>query len=74
VPVLITLFDTAEPTIALRTVLGKAVGYFSRYNAAVPATCGVAMDVPLIVLVAETSVIHAEVIEEPGANKSKHVP
>ena len=32
------------------------------------------MDVPLMVLVAVLLVIHAEVIEEPGANKSRQEP
>ena len=32
------------------------------------------MDVPLIVLVAVSDVLHAEVIEEPGAKMSTHVP
>jgi hypothetical protein len=32
------------------------------------------MDVPLMVLVAVLVVIHAEVIEEPGANRSRQAP
>ena len=32
------------------------------------------MDVPLIVFVAVLLVYHAEVIEEPGANKSRQEP
>jgi len=38
-------------TRAAATVAALAVGFVSRYNAAAPATCGVAMDVPLIVFV-----------------------
>jgi hypothetical protein len=47
---------------------------FSRYNAATPATCGLAMDVPEIVLMALLLVIHADVIELPGAKISTTEP
>ena len=41
----------------------------------VPATCGVAIDVPLIVFVSVVPLpIHAEVIPEPGANQSTQLP
>ena len=43
-------------------------------KAATPATCGDAIEVPEIVLVAEVEVYHAEVIFEPGANTSTHEP
>ena len=43
-------------------------------SAATPVTCGVAIEVPLIVLVAVVEVIHAEVIEVPGAKMSRHLP
>lgn len=36
---------------------------FSRYNAATPATCGLAIDVPEIVLMALLLVCHADVIK-----------
>ena len=45
-----------------------------RYNAAAPTTCGVAIDVPLMVLVAVELVFHADVMPEPGANMSTQVP
>lgn len=47
---------------------------FSRYNAATPATCGHAMDVPEIVLIAVLLVIHADVISNPGAKISTTEP
>jgi hypothetical protein len=37
------------------------------YSAATPATCGEAIDVPLIVFVAVVLVYHADRIDEPGA-------
>lgn len=43
-------------------------------SAAAPTTCGVAIDVPLIVLVAVSLVFQAEVIDEPGAKMSRQVP
>ncbi len=43
-------------------------------SAAMPATCGAAIDVPEIVFVAVFDVYHAEVILEPGANTSTHEP
>ena len=43
-------------------------------NAATPATCGEAIDVPEIVLVALFDVYQEEVMFEPGANTSTHEP
>ena len=51
----------------LRIVDDDALPKVALYSAATPATCGDAMDVPLMVRVAEVLPIHAEVIEEPGA-------
>ena len=56
------------------TDAGEVPGLACRYNAAAPATCGVAMEVPEIVLVAVEEVYQAEVIEEPGARISTTVP
>ena len=39
-----------------------------------PATCGVAIEVPLMVFVAVSLVFHAEVMLDPGANRSTQVP
>ena len=61
-------------TSALVTVDGLAEGFCARYNAATPVTCGVAMDVPLIVFVAVLLVFQLEVMPVPGAKMSTHVP
>ena len=45
-----------------------------RYCAATPATCGDAIEVPLIVAVLVALVYHAEVIADPGANRSRQLP
>ncbi len=45
-----------------------------RTSAATPATCGVAIDVPLIVLVAVVPVCQALVIPTPGAKRSTQEP
>ena len=60
--------------IAVVTVAGDALGFVSRNNAATPATCGVAIEVPEMVLVAVSLVFHDEVILLPGAKMSRHVP
>ena len=74
VPALLTLFGVELLTIAAVTVAGEALGFVSRNNAATPVTCGVAIDVPEIVLVAVSLVLHADVILLPGAKMSTHVP
>jgi hypothetical protein len=66
--------DVAEVTMAFRTVDGAAEGLPWRYRAATPAVCGEAIDVPLIVFVAVLLVCHVDVMLEPDANKSRHVP
>ena len=58
---------------AALTAAADAVGFCCRYNAATPAACGDAIDVPLIVLV-ELPGIHADVMLTPGANRSTQVP
>jgi len=49
-------------------------GFWARTSAAAPVTCGVAIDVPLMVFVAVLLVFHAEVMDEPGAKMSRQVP
>src|ERR1044071_558116 len=71
---LASLLTLALLTSAACTVLGVAPGSFARYRAATPATCGVAIEVPLIVFVAVSLVCHADVMLDPGANRSTHVP
>src|SRR5687767_5370953 len=53
---------------------GVAEGSLARRRARAPATCGVAMDVPLMVLVAVSLPIQAEVTLSPGAKMSTQVP
>src|SRR6185295_12847108 len=74
VPALLTWFGVELLTMAAVTVAGEALGFVSRNNAATPVTCGVAIDVPEIVLVAVSLVFHDEVILLPGAKMSTHVP
>ena len=45
-----------------------------RYAAAAPATCGHAIEVPLMVRVASSSPIQADFTSEPGAKISTHSP
>ena len=75
-PALVTTPAVACEVMYDATVAGEAPGEVDRYFAAAPATCGVAIDVPLIVFVAVVDVadIQAEVIDEPGANRSMQVP
>ena len=61
-------------TSALRTVAGDAPVLPCKYSAATPATCGVAIEVPLMVFVALLLVYQADVIDEPGAKMSRHEP
>jgi hypothetical protein len=60
--------------IAAATSEGVLATLAARINAAAPATCGEAIEVPLIVLSAVLLVYQAEVIDEPGANKSRQLP
>ena len=60
--------------IAEATVAGEAPGFVSRNSAATPVTCGVAIEVPEIVLVAVLLVFHDEVMLTPGPKISTQVP
>src|SRR2546425_1421939 len=61
-PTALNRFGVALLTTAEWTAPGVAVVLTPRYSAATPVTWGVAIDVPLIVLVAVSLVIHAEVM------------
>src|SRR5258708_27264117 len=52
---------------AFMACAGVAEGFDCKYNATAPATCGVAIEVPLIVFVAVLLPIHADVMFTPGA-------
>ena len=73
-PGLVTLFGVASAISVLATCAGVAAGFAARTSAAAPATCGGAIDVPLMVLVAVSFVFQAEVMAEPGAKMSVQVP
>jgi hypothetical protein len=47
---------------------------FSSSAAATPATCGAAMDVPVMTISADVESLEAAVMDTPGANKSTHAP
>ena len=67
-------FAVALLMIQVRIVDDEASPKVDLYSAATPATCGDAMDVPLIVLVAVVDVCHADVIDEPGAYTCVQLP
>jgi hypothetical protein len=46
----------------LVTIAGEAVGFASKYSAATPATCGEAIEVPLIRAVAESPETDVEIM------------
>ena len=73
-PGLVTLPTLALLTTAALTVAAAAAGVPCRISAAAPATCGDAIEVPLIVFVAVSDVRHADVMLEPGAKMSRQVP
>ena len=74
VPGLVILFGVALAFIAAWTAAGVAAGWSARYRAAAPTTCGVAIEVPLIVLLAVSLVFHDDVMSWPGAKMSVQVP
>src|ERR1700694_3205841 len=69
-----TLVVLAFALSAASTWAAVAVGLTWRYSAIVPATCGVAIDVPLIVFVADALPIHADLMFTPGALMSTQLP
>jgi hypothetical protein len=56
------------------TEAGEAVGLAASTKAATPATCGDAMEVPLLMLVAVAPLLEAEVMLVPGAKISTQLP
>ena len=61
-------------SIAAQTSAGVACGLVCRMSAAAPATCGDAIDVPLLVAAATSVAMPAETMLAPGANRSLHGP
>ena len=69
-----TLFGEASANKLLFTSAGDALPLAAKKRAAAPATCGDAMEVPLIVFVAESLVHHGAVMSKPGAKISVQDP
>src|SRR5688572_21857623 len=65
VPGLVTLFGVESATSRSRTCCAVKPGFALRISAAPPATCGDAIEVPLMVLVAVSELNHAEVMLVP---------
>src|ERR1044072_8261573 len=70
----LSLLRFAALTISFLTVAGDADGLLCRNRAATPATCGVAIEVPLKVAVAVSLVFHDDKMLEPGAKISTTLP
>ena len=66
--------EVAVDVIQVATRLTERVLSALSAKAAMPATCGEAIDVPEIVFVAVVEVYQAEVMIEPGAKTSTHEP
>ena len=70
----VTAPEVAVDEIHVVTRLTESVLSALSAKAAMPATCGEAIDVPEIVFVAVVEVYQAEVMFEPGAKTSTHEP
>ena len=66
--------DVALVVSAETTSAGVADGFADRYSAAAPVTCGVAIDVPLMVFVAVFELYQSDVMLTPGALMSTQLP
>src|SRR2546429_10012606 len=62
----------ACPSMASATWAGVRSGCAARTSAAAPATCGVAIEEPLMNAHAVSPVTYADRIFTPGANRSEH--
>lgn len=74
VPTELSLSPVALATTNVPIARGEASGLASATRAETPATCGDAIEVPLMVLVALLLVCQAEVIPLPGAKMSTQEP
>src|SRR4051812_39981345 len=70
-PTTLLVVQSRSPCVTFAVV---AAGFASRYNAATPVLCGVAIDVPEMVLVAAGEPIHDDGMSTPGANQSTQLP
>ena len=66
--------DVAEDVTHCDINAGVMDGADSRPRATTPATCGAAIDVPDFTELAVDDPIHADVMFDPGAKTSTHVP
>lgn len=73
-PTLVTTLGVELATRLSRTWAGVYDGFAASVSAAAPTTWGVAIDVPLIVLVAVLLLYQADVMLTPGARMSTQVP
>ena len=71
-PAFVTWLVVVFPRIAAATSADDAHGLAARNAAATPATCGEAIDVPLMVVVPPVS--QSDVMLAPGANRSTQEP
>lgn len=74
IPASVTTFDVAPDTMRDATTLGAKFGSSCNSNAAAPATCGHAMDVPFLYVWAVSLAWPVERIWSPGAKMSRQVP
>jgi len=70
----LTMFGVATSRTRSATWLGVRFGSCCNNNATAPATCGHAIDVPLIIALLVSDDTAAEVIDDPGAKMSRQVP
>jgi len=62
------------PTSSAATSAGVREGFSDKIRADTPATCGQAMEVPLMIAVAVSLLAPVDVMLEPGAKMSKQEP
>jgi hypothetical protein len=74
VPGFVTAFRVADDAIAEATSAGVIVAFCESARAAIPATCGAAIEVPESVRVALSEVCPADTMFDPGANTSRQEP
>lgn len=70
----VSVLRVAALTIVFLTVAGDEPGLLCRTRAATPATCGLAIEVPLKVAPAVSLVNQADTMLEPGAKISTTLP
>ena len=70
----VTTFGVAAVVSAVATDAGVSEGFVESNSTAAPATCGDAIDVPEMLLVADALVLQADVMLVPGAKMSRQLP